>query len=59
MPYRIAKALKESENYSQPITGNGNSGRNRRTVVRMQSKLNILIGTHYFINWDFSPIVVR
>ena len=54
MLYRIVKALKESENYSQPITGNGNLGRNRRTVVRMQSKLNILIGTHYFINWDFS-----
>ena len=59
MLYRIAKALKESENYTQPITGNGYSGRNRRTVVRMQSKLNILIGTYYFINWDFSPIGVK
>ena len=59
MLYRIVKALKESENYSQPITGNGNLGRNRRTVVRMQSKLNLLIGTYYFINWEQSPIGER
>ena len=36
--FRIAKALKESENYSQGIANNGNTSRNRKTVVRMQSK---------------------
>ena len=41
MLFRIAKALKESENYSQGNTRQGNCGRNRRTVVRMQSKLAI------------------
>ena len=35
--FRIARALKESENYSQGITNNGNTSRNRKTVVRMQS----------------------
>ena len=48
MLFRIAKALKESENYSQPITGNGNSGRNRRTVVRMQSKSSVQIDNFHF-----------
>ena len=43
MLFRIAKALKESENYTQGNRRQGNSGRNRRTVVRMQSKLAIPI----------------
>ena len=43
MLLRIAKALKESENYSQGTTRKGNSSRNRRTVVRMQSELSITI----------------
>ncbi len=31
--------MKESEDYPHARTGNGNFSRNRRTVVRMQSKL--------------------
>ena len=41
--FRIAKALKESENYSRGSTRKGNSSRNRRTVVRMQSELSIIV----------------
>ena len=36
---RIAKALKESENYGErSMTGNNNISRNRKTIIRMQSK---------------------
>ena len=36
--FRIAKALKDTENYSRATSTNENVGSNRRTVVRMQSK---------------------
>ena len=37
--FRIAKALKDSESYSRASGGSGSISRNRKTVVRMQSKL--------------------